>query len=523
MSMNLYNPQQEDINYLRKLIDTGELTPQQLSNMSMKVNVGYSPVNNSPYPEDQARHDERPALERYYRKTNPELFDAQDRIDNPQFYDQPKAPPPNALQAMMQPPPEAGSNQWQNVSRGTGVMQTTNPDGTQNAPININSGPDSPMPPRDASRSPVELANGSKGYWGKDGNVYLNNGQLYVTPEMAQANKQIQMANEDRQLKIAQTKSSIAHTNAQTLNESIKDPSQPHYDQSRGVFVQMGDDGKAIVTTPDFGAGAGNVGSQAMGDAALEGVDANTASIVRRLSQGLQAPPSGFALKSPAWTNIMGILGRYDPSYDMTNYAARAQTAKDYAPGGKDGERVRALNQAIHHGASLSDSIDQLNNSNIAPAIVNPVVNTVEKGLFGDTRQGVYKINADALALELRKLYAGASGGSLAELKDWQEAFDVNAGKNQQRAYLQKGMQLLQGGVDSIKDGYTRGMGPRADFNKLVSPSSQADFARIMSGAPKTSGGGNSGMLDEARAAIAQGASRDAVNARLKQNGLGPL
>ena len=235
------------------------------------------------------------------------------------------------------------------------------------------------------------------------------------------------------------------------------------------------------------------------GEAALSGVDPGTASIVKAYAEGRMAFPGGAAMRSPRMMQLLTLVGQYDPSFDATDYNLRNKTAADFASGGKSGQKVQAINQALHHAGALSDSIDSLNNTNILPGIVNPIVNYAEQKLGGDTRQGTFKMNADALAAELRKVYSGAGGGSLSELKDWQSSFDLNAGQNQQRAYLQKGMQLLNGAIDSHRDNYTRGMGPKADFGKLISPTAQADLDRVMGGNKEGSSSSNDVTLPDGR------------------------
>ena len=213
MSMNLYNPEPGDMNYLRKLLASGQITNAQLSGMQM--NGGF---------------------------------------DSPQPQMQPQQPPmQNALAQMLQ---SADPGQgYQGLQSGQGVVQQTNEDGSQNAPIRIDSRQNQQpqMPERDNTRNPIDLP-GGRGYYGKDGQVYTANGSLYQTPEMRAANTAMSMAAQDRQMKIQEMQGKMALTEAQTTNLNLKpmtQPDKPHYDAERGVFVQMGPDGKATVIKPD--------------------------------------------------------------------------------------------------------------------------------------------------------------------------------------------------------------------------------------------------------------------------------
>src|SRR6185503_3889884 len=214
------------------------------------------------------------------------------------------------------------------------------------------------------------------------------------------------------------------------------------------------------------------------GDAYLQTLDPGVASQVKALAEGrLQISPQ--FTRTPQGSALIQMAMQYDPGTDQTTYSERNKTAQSFAPGGKDGSAITNLNTAIHHAGQLSDAIDKLDNSNVLPGLTNPVENYVGQKLLGQTTQGVYKQKADALASELRKVYAGGGGGSLSELNEWQKSFDQNASKDQQKAYLQSGMELLLGALQAKQDAYQRGMGPRANFGQFITPESKAVLTRL--------------------------------------------
>lgn len=235
------------------------------------------------------------------------------------------------------------------------------------------------------------------------------------------------------------------------------------------------------MANPDLGAGGGGAFNTPAvgGEELLKSLEPGVAQQVKAIAEGRQKPPAPIGGRiSP----LMTLVAQYDPTFDTTDYNARFKTAQEYSAGGQAGRKVQAINQALHHAGQLSDAIDSLNNSDTAPAVVNPVVNWFQRNIEGDTRQGVFQTKANALAAELRKVYASASGGTLEELNKWEKSFDINAGQQQQKAYLKAGMQLLTGAIDSLKENYTRGMGQRADFGKLIAPESQRVMDRILGG-----------------------------------------
>lgn len=222
----------------------------------------------------------------------------------------------------------------------------------------------------------------------------------------------------------------------------------------------------------------GAINSGLTGDAFLATLPPAVAAQVKMMATG-RIPITAMSTRSPQNQYLLGLATQYEPGTDATTYIQRAQTIKDFAPGGKDGQAITNANTALHHAGQLADAIDKLDNSDTLPGLVNPVANFVAQKGLGSSAQGNYKMTADALSSEVRKLYAGASGGSLSELQSWQDSFDKNAGKSQQKAYLQKGMELLTGAIQSKQDAYQRGMGSRANFGTLLSPASQAVLSRL--------------------------------------------
>jgi hypothetical protein len=303
------------------------------------------------------------------------------------------------------------------------------------------------------------------------------------------------------------------------------------------VATQAGEDRRAkasrdieIVKADPFGvlglnknAPAGVQGTAGpSGDAYLQTLAPGIASQVKALAEGkIQFTPR--TLQSPQGAALLQMAMQYEPGTDQTTYLQRAQTVKDFAPGGKDGSSITNLNTALHHAGQLSDAITNLNNSNVLPGIVNPVENLIGQKLAGSSVQGVYKQKADALSAELRKVYAGSGGGTLHELQSWQSSFDPNASRDQQRAYLQGGMELLVGALQSKQEAYQRGMGSRADFGQFITPESQKILQRL---APDYAGqiaGGAAPAVPTPSAAPAPGASPaslgDAVAAELAKRG----
>ena len=193
-----------------------------------------------------------------------------------------------------------------------------------------------------------------------------------------------------------------------------------------------------------------------------------TASLIKKYANGELAITPQMT-RTPQGAQLLGAISQYDPTYDATNYQKRQQTATAFAKG-KQADAIRGANQALYHMGNLYNRTEDLNNTNILPAIVNPVVNYVEEKGLGDTRQGKYRQSAQAVASELRRVFAGSGGGSLAELTKWEQGFDPNAGEAQQKAHIQNGVDLLRGALGALNQQYHEGMGLNKNVNDLLSP-----------------------------------------------------
>jgi hypothetical protein len=232
------------------------------------------------------------------------------------------------------------------------------------------------------------------------------------------------------------------------------------------------------VQNPEFQTG----GQGLTGESLLSSLDPGTAGLVKAYADGKMSFPGGAAMRSPRMMQLLSLVSAYDPTFDATDFNARNKTLSGFTAG-KQGDAVRAVNQAIAHAGSLSDSIDKLDNFNGIATPLNAPVNAVES-FFGDPRQGQFKMNAQALSSELRKVFAGAGGGSLSELQQWESGLPMNASKEQQKEYLTKGLELLQGAIGALDSQFKRGMGSRGDVMQIIDPKARATLDKLVGGAP---------------------------------------
>jgi hypothetical protein len=224
---------------------------------------------------------------------------------------------------------------------------------------------------------------------------------------------------------------------------------------------------------PMAGSSGGTSGNGiASGD--LSGLPPQQASQVKALAEGRMAFPTGMALKSPYWQQMLSNVSQYDPNFDAINYNARSQTRKAFA-NGKEGQQVNALNTGIGHLGELSDAIDNLHNGSI------PLLNSVGNSYNTATgKSNVTNFNrvVNSVAPELVKIYRG-SGGAEADIKATMGDFSPNASPEQLKGALSETAKLLQSKLDALNDQYSKGMGTAANAGEFLSPKAQATLQKV--------------------------------------------
>lgn len=211
-------------------------------------------------------------------------------------------------------------------------------------------------------------------------------------------------------------------------------------------------------------------------------------------------PLAGKApLDKKSMTQLFDIVTNVDPTYDATNFQKRQQTAAAFAKG-PQANAVRGANQALYHMGNLYQRTEDLGNIGGVATPLNKIINPVEE-FFGDTRQGKFRQSAQAVASELRRVFAGAGGGSLAELNKWEQSLPENASEEQQKQYIQNGLDLLRGGLDALNAQYQQGMGLNRNVTDLLSPQARKVYEKLQAGEnpnePKTKGQKQGAMLKQ--------------------------
>lgn len=272
------------------------------------------------------------------------------------------------------------------------------------------------------------------------------------------------------------------------------------------------------------------------GDAFLKVLPPAVASQVKMLAEGKMQVPAGASLRNPQINQLIQLASQYDPTFDAVDYQTRYKTAQDFAPQGKSGQNITALNTAMGHLAGLKDAMSNLDNFGGLATPLNAPVNAIES-MFGDPRQTDVAMHANAVAGELAKVFR-STGMSEADINSWKSQLSQNLSPEQQAQVIKSGIDLMNSRLEAIGDAYTRGMGKVSNGVDLLSPDAKKAYATLTGGekpparaatpeqraqatqpAPITPDKRNE-LVTQALDAISRGAPRDKVLARLQQMGV---
>lgn len=287
-------------------------------------------------------------------------------------------------------------------------------------------------------------------------------------------------------------------------------------DMTAGQFVQMwrGKFAGGAAPTPTAGAPAAaapagnvmfqgaNVTSSQAAQSGKTGADflatlpAGQQNIVKSLAEGRLAFPSGAALKSPYWQNILQSVAAYDPTFDAVNYGARSKLQADFLstkPGSSGGAMV-ATNTAINHLLKLSQTADALQNTQIWG--IGNTVNSLKNALSQNSgNPAVTNFNsARQVALtEVAKLLQGGPPHQ-GELAQAEKNLSDAQSPAQLHGAIQTLAELIGGKVDPLVERYRSGMGPAGDRVPGLSPASLANLQKLRTdGKPASSSAGATG------------------------------
>jgi hypothetical protein len=251
--------------------------------------------------------------------------------------------------------------------------------------------------------------------------------------------------------------------------KAFQDLSKIKSDQARA--------GRAVTTIGGGGALPANIPMGAPGqknEAALQGVSAGDAAVIKQLAEYKINLPSGMALRTPYWQNILGRVALYEPTFDATQYNVRMGVKRDFTSG-TSSKTALSLNTAIGHLESLAKAAEGLDNGSVQSW--NTFRNALTNNLSDDPRVTKFNTTANAVAGELATVFKNTSGTDQ-EIKSWKDQLNTSMTPAQLKVgAVDQAIELIGSRLVALRNKYEQGLGKPIDF-QILSPKSR----RILKG-----------------------------------------
>lgn len=236
----------------------------------------------------------------------------------------------------------------------------------------------------------------------------------------------------------------------------------------------------------------------------LAQLDPGTARLVQDIADYKMDISKVTSLRGNERRQVAQLVGQYDPSFDMTQYGARAAMRKSITSGSYS-QALNSSNLVIQHLDALSKAVDDLHNTGIQPW--NAASNAL-KNASGDPAITKFNTIADAAASELAKVFKGTGATDLASVEEWRRNLSANASPDQIHAAIDTAVgDLLKSRIDTINTQYQSAMGKPAKFTFLTPHSRQVlqdlgldPTALDPTATPPASGGGDASATGGANA-----------------------
>jgi hypothetical protein len=238
----------------------------------------------------------------------------------------------------------------------------------------------------------------------------------------------------------------------------------------KGVNIGIGTNGAVLDGLPTVPLDDNGTPDKTAQQDFISKLDPSTASLVKGISEYRIPIEKVTSLRGDQRQRLAQIVSQYDPSFDMSQYAARAAMRKSITSGNYS-NALNSANLVIQHLDALEKAADGLDNGNYR--LLN-----AGKNLYGSEtgNPAITKFNtiADAAGSELAKVFKGTGATSDSEIKEWRKNLDPNASPAQIKASIHTAVaDLLKSRLDTIQSQYKAAMGHPSDFSFLTPHSRQ--------------------------------------------------
>lgn len=180
--------------------------------------------------------------------------------------------------------------------------------------------------------------------------------------------------------------------------------------------------------------------------------------------------PRSLPIKARA--ALLGTAQTIDPTYNASNYPARASAIKD-ATSGKMAQANNSLNTGIGHLDQLVDAVAGLNNGDFTP--FNAAKNTIAT-IKGDPSVTNFKAVADRVAPEITRIWRGV-GGNEADIARDLTTLSTAASPQQLYGAIGNIAKMMQSKIDSNQFQYEQAVPGRTI--QMIKPEAEAVIAKL--------------------------------------------
>jgi hypothetical protein len=201
----------------------------------------------------------------------------------------------------------------------------------------------------------------------------------------------------------------------------------------------------------------------------LQGLDPGVASLVKGIADYKLDPSKATSLKGGSREQILGLVSRYDPSYDATQFGVRNKMRLNMEAGGMYGQAIDSLNQSIKHLGSMAENYKGLNNTSVP--LWNSIANSYAYNTGNTDFQksaGAFTQDADAIAGEVAKVFKGQGSTAEAEIKNWRAGLSADMPPAAFKSSINELIShLLKARLDNIRSDYESAMHKPMEFDPI--------------------------------------------------------
>lgn len=196
------------------------------------------------------------------------------------------------------------------------------------------------------------------------------------------------------------------------------------------------------------------------------------------------APYSGVSMRSGPGAAIMAEVNRRDPTYDTSQYPAKAAALKSLTSG-KDGQTLDQVNTAVQHLSQLKGLLAALNTGQVN--VINQARQAFQAAT-GNSAPTDARVVANMAAGEVNKVVTGGPGAE-GDRDISRAATQLTGSPEQQQGAMDNIIGLMAGRLNSVGNRFKQAkLGPQ--FDNMLLPETKAALAQHgysgPDGAPQT-------------------------------------